>query len=55
LREAGLVQVRRNGREAHYSATAKGLSPLINWLAHYDRFWRDRGERLTSLLKEMDQ
>ena len=53
LREAGLVEVRREGRQAHYRAEAKGLAPLIDWIAHYEQFWRGREDRLKAVLKEM--
>jgi DNA-binding transcriptional ArsR family regulator len=54
LRDAGLVRVRREGREAHYSAGPDGLKPLFDWVAHYEKFWRDRDARLKHVLKEMD-
>lgn len=54
LREAGLVQVRRAGREAHYSAGPKGLKPLFDWVSHYEKFWREREANLKQVLKEMD-
>ena len=54
LREAGLVAVRREGREAHYSAGPEGLKPLFDWMAHYEKFWRGRGDRLKTTLKEID-
>jgi DNA-binding transcriptional ArsR family regulator len=54
LREAGLVAVRREGREAHYSAGPAGLKPLFDWIAHYEKFWRSRGEKLEAALKEID-
>ncbi len=53
LREAGLVRVRREGREAHYCAEPEGLKPVIDWLAHYREFWRGRDERMKDVLKEM--
>jgi hypothetical protein len=28
------------------------LAPLIDWLAHYQTFWRERFENLEKLLKE---
>lgn len=45
----------REGRETHYCAQAKGLSPLVDWLGLYGAFWRDRLDRLEDLLKRMDQ
>jgi DNA-binding transcriptional ArsR family regulator len=42
LKGAGLVRDRRDGRETHYSARAQSLAPMIDWLAHYAAFWRER-------------
>ena len=52
LKRAQLVQDRRDGRQTHYSARPQGLAPLIDWLSVYGAFWRDRFDRLESLLKE---
>lgn len=54
LREARLVAERRVGRNAYYRAEPKGLEPLVDWLDHYARFWRDRFTALKALLKEID-
>jgi DNA-binding transcriptional ArsR family regulator len=55
LKLARLVRGRREGRETHYSARPQGLVPLIDWMARYGAFWRDRFDRLETLLKRMDQ
>jgi DNA-binding transcriptional ArsR family regulator len=55
LREAGLVEVRRKGREAHYSAGPEGLKPLFDWMAHYEKFWRNRGSKLKAVLEGLDE
>jgi len=52
LRDAGLVMERRDGRHIHYRVAPRGLEPLINWLGHYQTFWRERFENLERLLKE---
>jgi DNA-binding transcriptional ArsR family regulator len=54
LRSAGLVRDRRDGRETHYRAQAKGLAPLVQWMSHYREFWSERFDRLESLLDRMD-
>src|SRR5436190_22026069 len=54
LKAARLVRDRRDGRETHYSARPQALAPLIDWMNHYRAFWRDRFDRLESLLKRMD-
>ncbi len=55
LRSAGLVAERHDGRRTFYRAEAKNLSPLIDWIAYQDDFWRDRLGRLAGLLKELDE
>jgi DNA-binding transcriptional ArsR family regulator len=55
LKLAGLVIDRREGRETHYSAQPQALTPLIDWMSLYGAFWRDRFDRLESLLKRIDQ
>ena len=55
LRKAGLVLERRAGRQVYYRVEPKGLRPLVDWLTHYQIFWGDRMERLSALLKEIDE
>src|SRR5438132_9681580 len=55
LKLAGLVRDRREGRQTHYSAQPQALVPLIDWMSLYGAFWRDRFDRLESLLNRMDQ
>ena len=55
LKLAGLVLDRRDGRQTHYSAQPRGLTPLLDWIGLYGAFWRDRFDRLETLLNRMDQ
>jgi|SRR5580658_3726456 len=55
LRHAGLVRSRHKGRQTHYRARPRGLTPLVDWMNYYSRFWHDRIDRLEDLLKRMDQ
>jgi DNA-binding transcriptional ArsR family regulator len=55
LKLAGLVRDRREGRQTHYSAQPQALVPLIEWMSLYGDFWRDRFDRLETLLNRMDQ
>ncbi len=55
LREAGLVQERREGRHVNYRADPEGLAPLFAWIERHRAFWPARVDRLRTLLKEMDQ
>ena len=54
LKEAGLIADRPEGRNVHYRADPKGLAPLVDWMALYAVFWRERFANLRTLLKEID-
>ena len=55
LKRARLVRHRHEGRETHYSARPQALAPLVDWMAIYGAFWRERFDQLESLLERMDQ
>ncbi len=55
LRGAGLVEERRQGRNAYYRARLEGLAPLTDWVERYRAFWPQRIEALKGVLKGMDQ
>jgi len=50
LREAGLVGVRKEGRQRRYRLEAARLQEVARWLSHYERFWTDRLDRLGDYL-----
>ena len=52
LRDAGLVSVRREGREQIYSLRATPIREVYDWAEHYQRFWPDR---LSALGKHLDR
>ena len=54
LKRAKLVRHRREGRETHYRAQPDSLAPMVNWLDQYGAFWRDRFDRLETLLERME-
>ena len=54
LKQAGLIADRPEGRNVHYRADPKGLAPLVDWMALYGVFWRERFANLRTLLKEID-
>lgn len=54
LRHAKLVRDRREGRETHYSAQPQALAPVIDWMSIQSAFWRERFDRLESLVKRMN-
>jgi DNA-binding transcriptional ArsR family regulator len=50
LRSAGLVGVRRVGRERRYRLRAARLREVYDWVAHYERFWRSKLKALGEYL-----
>jgi DNA-binding transcriptional ArsR family regulator len=54
LKQAGLVADRPEGRNVYYRAQPKGLAPLVDWIALYGVFWRERFANLRTLLREID-
>jgi len=40
LRDVGLVDVRRDGRQALYRTNAEGIRPLHEWTRRFERYWR---------------
>ena len=55
LKRAGLVQARRDGRRVYYRVQPRGLTPLIDWIAHYRVFWTEHVDRLERLLETLDE
>jgi len=55
LKQAGLVAERPEGRNVYYRAAPDGLTPLFDWMSHYQAFWQNRFADLRSLLKEIDR
>jgi DNA-binding transcriptional ArsR family regulator len=50
LLDAGLVTEQRHGRERRYRLAPGRLGPVRDWIAHYERFWDDRLQRLQQQL-----
>jgi len=46
---------RAEGRKVYYRAKPRGLAPLVDWMALYGVFWRQRFANLRTLLKEIDR
>jgi DNA-binding transcriptional ArsR family regulator len=55
LKEANLVNARREGRRVFYRVEPRGMKPLIDWIEHYRAFWTERVDRLERLLEKMDE
>ena len=54
LRDAGLVRMRKVGRERRYRVDAKGLRAVHDWVGHYERFWNEKLDRLGDVLDDLD-
>src|SRR5688572_9310239 len=54
LKDAGLVNGRREGRHVYYRVEPRGMKPLIDWIAYYRAFWTEHVDRLEQLLEKMD-
>lgn len=52
LRDAGLVRVRRDGRERVYRLNPGPLKAVADWVAFYERFW---DARLDALGRHLDE
>jgi len=55
LKDAGLVNARREGRYIFYRVDPRGMKPLVDWIAHYRAFWTESVDRLEQLLEDMDE
>jgi DNA-binding transcriptional ArsR family regulator len=42
LRDVGLVEQRRDGRQVFYRTNAEALKPLHEWTARFERYWRNQ-------------
>jgi DNA-binding transcriptional ArsR family regulator len=46
LRDVGLVDVRRDGRQAYYRTNADAIRPLHEWTGRFERYWRNQLARV---------
>jgi DNA-binding transcriptional ArsR family regulator len=46
LREVGLVDVRRDGRQILYRTKVKAIKPLHEWTSQFERYWRNQLTRI---------
>jgi DNA-binding transcriptional ArsR family regulator len=54
LSDAGLVEMRREGRCHRYRLRLEGLAGLRDWLHELERFWRLRVDALGTYLAESE-
>ncbi|HEU4321494.1 MAG TPA: metalloregulator ArsR/SmtB family transcription factor [Acidimicrobiia bacterium] len=52
LKEVGVVQSRKDGRQRLYRLDATSLRPIHDWVSGFERLWNERLDRLDSYLDE---
>lgn len=55
LREVGLVQVHRVGKQRVYGLDARGLEPVHEWTGGFERFWNESFDRLDAYVRELQR
>ena len=55
LREVGLVRVREEGRQRHYTLDARGLHEVHAWTGGFERFWSESFDRLEEYVSELQR
>jgi DNA-binding transcriptional ArsR family regulator len=53
LRDVGLVEVRRAGRQRMYRLNSRSLKPIHDWVKNYERSWSERFQQLDVVLEEL--
>ena len=53
LRRADLVSYQRQGRQRLYRLNPEPLEDVVDWIAHYERFWPQKLDRLGGYLKRL--
>jgi DNA-binding transcriptional ArsR family regulator len=46
LRDVGLVDVRRDGRQVFYRTNVQAIRPLHEWTRQFERYWRHQLTRI---------
>src|SRR6476660_4853102 len=55
LREVGLVQDRKAGKQRLYGLDARGLQPVHEWTGGFERFWNESFARLDAYVQDLKQ
>ena len=55
LREVGLVHVREEGRQRHYTLDARGLNEVHEWTGGFEQFWSESFDRLEEYVGELQK
>ncbi|MBD2775223.1 ArsR/SmtB family transcription factor [Iningainema tapete] len=52
LCEAGLVKIRKSGRQRLYSLNPEPLKLVSDWIGDYEQFWQEKLEALGNYLED---
>jgi DNA-binding transcriptional ArsR family regulator len=55
LREVGLVQDRKAGKQRVYRLKASGLRPVHEWTGGFERFWNESFDRLDEYVQDLSR
>jgi DNA-binding transcriptional ArsR family regulator len=55
LKQVGLVEERRMGRQRLYRVNAEMLKPIYDWVTPFERYWNERFDRLDYVLEEIQK
>jgi DNA-binding transcriptional ArsR family regulator len=55
LREVGLVQDRKAGKQRLYGLDARGLRTVHEWTGGFEQFWNESFDRLDAYVQELKQ
>jgi DNA-binding transcriptional ArsR family regulator len=53
LKQVGLVEERKAGRQRLYRVNAERLKPIYEWVVPFERYWSERFDRLDQVLEDM--
>jgi DNA-binding transcriptional ArsR family regulator len=53
LKQVGLVEERRVGRQRLYRVNAERLKPIFDWVTPFEQMWSERFDRLDNVLETM--
>jgi DNA-binding transcriptional ArsR family regulator len=52
LRQVGLVNVRKQGKQRMYQLNGENLKPIHEWVKTYERFWQHQLDRIKQRAEE---
>ena len=53
LKQVGLVEEKRAGRQRLYRVNGERLKPIFDWVSPFEKYWSERFDRLDEVLTSM--